>query len=148
MQDYLTELRALRDVVKAIEGPQDVGVSGESFVLIDEMFQIQHGTLPFEKQQGMERHRNACVKHNDDMILAIISLRGSLPTKHKTLKAEFQNQHNLGSNLYPINLTHIMKVLQKQEPKKRCSQGEKETTELVFTSLGRRKQKTQIENCT
>ena len=36
MQDCLTEMRALSDVVKSIDGPQGVGADGHSFFLIEE----------------------------------------------------------------------------------------------------------------
>ena len=52
------------------------------------------------------------MKHNDDMIVAMIELRGELPLKCKPFKAELQNQCNIGSDLYPIDLNQVMKVLQ------------------------------------
>ena len=79
----------MSDAVKAMFGHQGVSISGESLVLVEEMFQRQNGTPPFE----------------DDMMLAIIALTCALTAKHKTLKAELQNQCNLGSDLHPIDLT-------------------------------------------
>ena len=44
MQDCLTELRALSDVVKATGGPEGLGADGESF-FVEEMLQNQYGCL-------------------------------------------------------------------------------------------------------
>ena len=66
----------------------------------------------FEDPHGMERHQSSCVTCNDDMMLDMIVLKGALPEKHKTLKAELQNQHNLGINLRPNYLNQVMKALQ------------------------------------
>ena len=46
------------------------------------------------------------------MMLEMIVLKGALLEKHKTLKAELQNQHNLGINLHPNYLNQVMKALQ------------------------------------
>ena len=53
-QDYLTQLSALSDVAKATDGAQGVGTDVESFVLIEEMLQSQHGKPPIRDLEGME----------------------------------------------------------------------------------------------
>ena len=145
----MTEPRVLSDSDKATDGPQGVGISGGLLILIEEMFQNQRGAPPFECQQGMERYRSAYAKHKDNMMLVMIALRGDLPTKRKILKAELWNQCNLGSNMFIIDLTQVMKVPKNcTGPKKRCNQGEKGVTDLLFSILRRYKQNALTENCT
>ena len=46
------------------------------------------------------------------MMLEMIVLKGALPEKYKTLKAEMQYQHNLGIKLHLNYLNQVMKALQ------------------------------------
>ena len=64
-------------------------------------------------------------------MLAIIALRGALPSKYKLLKAELQNQYNLGQNLHLDTLTSVTKVLQNYAGTKGASTFSKEGKEGV-----------------
>ena len=69
LQDYIKELNALHDVVKAVGGGQGVGVIGEVFTEVERMFQSQYGTLPVDPELigtiqqriiKIQRQTNAC----------------------------------------------------------------------------------------
>ena len=110
VQDYIKELNALHDIVKAVNGEQEVGINGEVFTEAERMFQSQHGILPMDPRL-MEQYTTELSSYNNKLMLAIIALRGTLPSKYKLLKAELQNQYNLGQNLYPDTLISVTKVL-------------------------------------
>ena len=75
------------------------------------MFQSQHGTLPMDPGL-IEQYTSELSSYNDKLMLAIIALRGALPSKCKLLKAKLQNQCNLEQNLYLDPLASATKVLQ------------------------------------
>ena len=55
IQDYAKELKAIHDVVKAIDGGKGVGIDGEAFEEVEKRFQIQHCHVP-SNPTLLERH--------------------------------------------------------------------------------------------
>ena len=59
-------------------------------------------------------------------MMAMIALRGVLPSKCKSLKSDLQNQHNLGNNQHPTDLNQVMKELQNHVSTKSVTEPAKE----------------------
>ena len=86
-QDCVKELKAIHDVAKAIDGGQGVGMDREAFEEIEKTFQIQHGCTP-SGPSLLERRDAELADYSNMIVLAHISLRGALPSKHRLLKVE------------------------------------------------------------
>ena len=81
------------------------------FEEIEKRFQVLYGHTPSDPGT-LERCNNELAACADTVMLAHIALRGALPSKYKSLKAELQNQHDLGQNLCLESITSVTKVLQ------------------------------------
>ena len=111
VQDYVRELTTLHEVLLGMDGGQGVGPDGDCFEGVERMFNLRHGTRP-DDPDLMEPYNQALKEFSDNIMFAMIALRGSNPSHFKALKAELQNQHNLGNNQYPTDITMVMRVLQ------------------------------------
>ena len=59
----------------------------------------------------LDQYNSELLNYSNRLILAIIALRGALPSKYKLLKTELQTQYNLGQNLYLDILISITNIL-------------------------------------
>ena len=75
------------------------------------MFQQQYNSSPMDPEL-LDQYNTELSNYNNKIMLAIIALRGALLSKYKLLKAELQNQYNLGQNLCSDTLISVIKVLQ------------------------------------
>jgi len=111
VQDYIRELTTLHEVLLGIDRGQGVGSDSANYEAIELMFNRKYGIRP-EELELMAEYEQALKKFNDDVMFAIVALRGALPAHYKSLKAELQNQYNLGNNQYPTDIATVNRILQ------------------------------------
>ena len=109
VQDHIKESNALYDAVKEIDGGQEVGTDSEMFEEVERLFQSRFGTNPSDPNL-LERHNDTLSSCSDKLMLATIALRLASTSKYNLLKAELNNQHNLGQNSCPETFASVSKV--------------------------------------
>ena len=95
VQGYIKELNDLHDVVKVVNKGKGVSVDGKVFEEVERLFQRQYESLPIDPSL-LDQYNRELLDYSDKLMLAIIALRVVSPSKYKLLKAELQNQYNLG----------------------------------------------------
>ena len=73
--------------MKAIDGGQGVGIDREVFQEVERIFQRQYGAVPIDPGL-LDQYNTELSNYNNKIMLAIIALRGALPSAYKLLKAD------------------------------------------------------------
>ena len=60
---------------------------------------------------------------NEEVMKALLAVRGANPSNYKSLKTELQNQYNLGQNNYPSTLSAATRILQNYVGTKGVAEG-------------------------
>ena len=80
MKDCLKEFLSTPDVVREKYGPQGDRLGGESFLIIEQMFEQKHGPPPANDPQQLQLHQEEFLKCNDNLMVIMIALRSALPS--------------------------------------------------------------------